>query len=277
MNMNEIENKHQVLVGSSRPQGEKGVENVLTKEVSLTPEQRAAVSVLQDENAKLSNSLRNARDNAGKQLQKLHGKELAKAGMKQIGFGLFGDLVSALGSSIAKGKIFDIFLNKDTAVVQRYSREAEAFEKQIDQIYTAAGQKDDEPLSKFLGYAVNRDNFRNATEEFDVLQKEKRAQMRRTVDDQRKELKERQPILENRASLISKAVSVELSGLGYMLYQKGKDLPPLTWYDWAIGQAGIIPLHIKGADLLNLNPLNPPLASGIKNVVIGLYQMVRRK
>lgn len=65
-----------------------------------SPEERQVKEAMEKSGEVLANKIADAQEQAGKQLQGLHGKELVKAGLRQVGHGAWETLKSEVGGAV---------------------------------------------------------------------------------------------------------------------------------------------------------------------------------
>lgn len=234
---------HTQLVGQSDARLNRDVKQ--SDEVMLNAEQQQIADVLQEQGKKLEKKVLTTRKDAGEKLKGLHGKELVKAGFKQVALGLgIGWGSELVGASIAATVPAGISALKNIAMLDP-----------ADNVSPFEFFKMDEAQGWAAMSAEVNLNKANRTEFFNTVKSDA-----------------------SKAWKYGGIAGSEASGWVYNVLTKEKNMPPVKWYDWVAGHLGFIPLKVNiGKIALNLNPINAITFSGFRHVATGMYEMGKIK
>lgn len=226
-------------------------ETPVKSEFTVSPEQRITAEAIHNGADIATKKIEEAKIEAGKKLQGLHGRELVVAGLKKIGIGLgVGWASETIGSLLLQkpGKRVGLLGGAQVDVMYERFMENNLPAEDLDE------------LQVFLRDELPR--FREAVleEEFSNF-----AQLGSVVGEQM-------------GKDTGKFLGTEVSGGIYGMLTRKSALPKLRWYDWALGQVGaLLPelttIHIKRFEL---NLVNPTTVSGLLNVAKGITEMVKQ-
>lgn len=248
--MTEIPKSNAQFVGQADARKAIPIETRKPDEFTVSPEQKQVAEAIHAGADNARDQVTEARTKAGKQLQKLHGKELVFAGLKKVGLGLgIGWASEKVGSLLLRkpGRRLGGFAGAQADTMYQTFME----NLPIDNLDEFQSVLRDE-LPKFRE-AVLGEGFANFAQVGFVAGE----QMGRET---------------------GKFLGTETSGAIYNLLTRKSELPKLRWYDWALGQVGaLLPelttIHIKRFEL---NLVNPTTVSGLLNVAKGLTEMVKK-
>lgn len=251
--MSEIPTGDLQLVGQA--DASKQTSEALPKdEIELNAEQKQVVDVMQREGQNLETAVLDARENAAGKLKQLYGKELVDAGLRQMGHGVWETVKSQMKWGVGGGLVGMLAGGLSGAFTGRpkindlgifYSKDIlDEFQKSIDKKLNTSGID-----------AVAKNSIEGAG------------------------------VGSVFGGEVGNLIGFEAAGLGYNRHIATKNnLPPTKWYDWVIGNAGLMGLRLltRGRDigtagqygLFVVREVFSPIAvAGMRNVATGLWQM----